>query len=86
MSVSALGAILALVIAIVLILKKVPPTYAMIIGAIIGGLVGGVGLSNTVTYMIDGTKNIVSAIIRIVAAGVLAGTLIESGAAARIAE
>lgn len=86
MSVSALGAVLALVIAIVLILKKVPPTYAMVIGAIIGGLVGGVGLANTVTYMIDGTKNIVSAIIRIVAAGVLAGTLIESGAAARIAE
>ncbi len=86
MSVSALGAILALVIAIVLILKKVPPTYAMIIGAIIGGLVGGVGLTHTVTYMIDGTKNIVSAIIRIVTAGILAGTLIESGAAARIAE
>ncbi|RAK06955.1 GntP family gluconate:H+ symporter [Halanaerobium saccharolyticum] len=86
MSVSAIGAILALVIAIILILKKVPPTYAMIIGAIIGGLVGGVGLFNTVTYMIDGTKNIVSAVIRIVVAGVLAGTLIESGAAARIAE
>ncbi len=86
MSVSAIGAILALVVAIVLILKRVPPTYAMIIGAIVGGLVGGVGLFNTVTYMIDGTKNIVSAIIRIVVAGVLAGTLIESGAAARIAE
>lgn len=86
MSVSVIGAILALVIAIVLILKKVPPTYAMIMGAIIGGLVGGVGLTNTVTYMIDGTKNIVSAIIRIVSAGVLAGTLIKSGAAARIAE
>lgn len=86
MSVSVIGAILALVIAIVLILKKVPPTYAMIMGAIIGGLVGGVALTNTVTYMIDGTKNIVSAIIRIVSAGVLAGTLIKSGAAARIAE
>ncbi|KYH28191.1 GntP family permease [Clostridium colicanis] len=86
MSVSVLGAILALLVAIVLILKKIPPTYAMIIGAIIGGLVGGVGLSNTVTYMIDGTKGIVSAIIRIVTAGILAGALIESGAAARIAE
>ncbi len=86
MSVSAIGAMLALVVAIVLILKKIPPTYAMIIGAITGGLVGGVGLANTVTYMMDGTKNIVPAIIRIVAAGVLAGTLIESGAAARIAE
>ncbi len=86
MSVSAIGAILALVVAIILILKKIPPTYAMIIGAMIGGIVGGVGLSNTVTYMIDGTKDIVSAIIRIVSAGILAGTLIKSGAAARIAE
>lgn len=86
MSVSAFGAVLALVIAIILILKKIPPTYAMIIGAIAGGLVGGVGLINTVSYMINGTKDIVSAIIRIVAAGVLAGTLIESGAAARIAD
>lgn len=86
MTVSVFGALLALAIAIVLILKKVPPTYAMIIGAIIGGIVGGVGLTNTVTFMIDGTKNIVSAIIRIVAAGVLAGTLIESGAAARISD
>lgn len=86
MTVSVIGAILALAVAILLILKKIPPTYAMIIGAIIGGLVGGVGLSNTVTYMIDGTKGIVSAIIRIVTAGILAGTLIESGAAARIAE
>lgn len=85
MSVSALGAILALVVAIALILKKVPPTYAMIAGAIVGGLVGGAGLGSTVTYMIDGTKNIVSAIIRIVAAGVLAGALIKSGAAACIA-
>ncbi len=85
MSVSALGAILALVVAIVLILKKVPPTYAMIAGAVVGGLIGGAGLANTVTYMINGTKDIVSAIIRIVAAGVLAGALIKSGAAARIA-
>lgn len=86
MSVSTLGAILALVIAIVLILKKIPPTYSMIIGAIVGGLVGGVGLTNTVTYMIAGTKDIVPAIIRIVAAGILAGSLIQSGAAARIAD
>lgn len=85
MSVSALGAILALVVAIILILKKISPTYAMIAGAIVGGLIGGAGLGSTVTYMIEGTKGIVSAIIRIVAAGVLAGALIKSGAAACIA-
>lgn len=39
-TVSVLGALAALAVAIVLILKKVQPTYAMIFGAVIGGLVG----------------------------------------------
>ena len=86
MTVTAWGAILGLIVAVVLILKKVQPTYAMIAGAIVGGLVGGAGLGGTVNYMIEGTKGIVSAIVRIVAAGVLVGTLIESGAADKIAE
>ena len=85
-TVSVLGALVALAVAIVLILKKVQPTYAMIFGAVIGGLVGGAGLSGTVSYIISGTQGIVSAIIRIVTAGILAGSLIESGAAERIAE
>lgn len=86
MEISAIGAILALLIAMTLILKKVEPTYAMIFGAIIGGLIGGGGLIETVQYMISGVQGIVSAIVRIVTAGVLAGVLIETGAAARIAE
>ncbi|WP_301107373.1 SLC13 family permease [Sporosarcina sp.] len=84
--VSALGAIVALVVAIILILKKVSPAYGMIAGALIGGLVGGVDITNTVTLMMDGAKNIIPAVLRILAAGVLAGVLIESGAAAVIAE
>ncbi len=86
MTVSVWGALIALAVAIILILKKVPPTYAMIFGAISGGLVGGAGLSQTVTYMFDGTKNLVPAILRIVSAGILAGALIESGAAKKIAD
>lgn len=86
MNISAFGAIIALVIAIILILKKVEPTYAMIFGAIFGGLLGGAGLAGTVSCMITGVQGIVSAIVRIVTAGILAGVLIESGAAARIAE
>lgn len=84
--VSALGAICALVIAIILILKKVSPAYGMIAGALIGGLVGGVDITNTVTLMMEGAKGIIPAVLRILAAGVLAGVLIESGAAAVIAE
>ncbi|MCF2672208.1 GntP family permease [Fusobacterium varium] len=86
MSVSALGAILGLIISIILILRKIVPTYAMIIGAILGGIIGGAGLGGTVEYIISGVKNISPAIIRIVTAGILAGTLTESGAAAKIAE
>ena len=84
-TVSVLGALVALAVAIVLILKKVQPTYAMIFGAVIGGLVGGAGLTGTVSFIISGTQGIVSAIIRIVTAGILAGALIESGEAERIA-
>lgn len=85
-SISALGAIVALAAAITLILKKVPPAYGMLLGALAGGLIGGAGLQETVTLMIDGAKGITTAVMRILAAGVLAGVLIESGAAMVIAE
>ncbi|MEH7885244.1 SLC13 family permease [Bacillus sp. JJ1609] len=84
--VSAFGAIVALIVAIFLILKKVSPAYGMIAGALIGGLVGGVDVTNTVTLMMEGAKGIIPAVLRILAAGILAGVLIESGAAAVIAE
>ncbi|AOY02316.1 gluconate:proton symporter [Jeongeupia sp. USM3] len=86
MEVSTLGALAALVVAIGLILKKVPPAYGMIVGALVGGLVGGVDISATVELMMGGAKGIIPAVLRILAAGVLAGVLIESGAAAAIAE
>lgn len=76
----------ALVVAIVLILKKVSPAYGMIAGALIGGLVGGVDITNTVALMMEGAQGIIPAVLRILAAGILAGVLIESGAAAVIAE
>lgn len=85
-TVSSLGAIVALTVAIILILKKVPPVYGMLLGALIGGLVGGVAIDETVTLMIGGAKDITTAVMRILAAGVLAGVLIESGAAHSIAE
>ncbi|MCX2961643.1 GntP family permease [Rodentibacter caecimuris] len=85
-TVSALGALVALVVAIFLILKKVSPAYGMLVGALVGGLVGGVDLSQTVSLMIGGAQGITTAVMRILAAGVLAGVLIESGAANSIAE
>ncbi|WP_332698847.1 GntP family permease [Halalkalibacter lacteus] len=84
--VSALGAIVGLVLAIVLIFRKVPPVYALVGGAMIGGLVGGASVTETVDLMMGGAQGIIPAVLRILAAGVLAGVLIESGAAASIAE
>lgn len=86
MQVTALGAIVGLILSIVLIIRKVHPAYGLILGAIVGGLIGGAGLAGTVTLMIGGAKGIMPAILRILTAGVLAGVLIESGAAAKIAE
>ncbi|MBH1923531.1 GntP family permease [Serratia ureilytica] len=85
-TVSTLGALVALAVAIVLILRKVPPAYGMIAGALAGGLCGGADLVQTVTLMIGGAQGITNAVMRILAAGVLAGVLIESGAAHTIAE
>ncbi|MBI6547212.1 GntP family permease [Xenorhabdus lircayensis] len=85
-TVSALGAIIALVVAIVLILRKVPPVYGMMIGALMGGLIGGADLIQTVSLMVTGAQSMTNAVLRILAAGVLAGVLIESGAANTIAE
>ena len=80
------GAIIGLAIAIVLILKKVNPVYALFGGAIIGGLIGGASLAETTQAVIDGTNSVMGAVVRVLAAGVLAGILIESGAAEKIAE
>lgn len=86
MEVSAVGAIVGLVVAIILILKKVHPAYGLITGALVGGLLGGANLTETVGLMIGGAKNIMPAILRIMTAGILAGVLIESGGATKIAE
>ena len=86
MEVSALGAIIGLVLAIFLIIKKVHPVYGLILGAVVGGIVGGAGVGGTVTLMIQGAQGIIPAVLRIITAGVLAGVLIGSGAAEKIAE
>lgn len=84
--VSALGAIIGLLIAIGLIFVKMPPIYGLLVGALIGGLVGGANLTETVELMIGGSQGMVTAILRILAAGILAGVLIKSGAAESIAQ
>lgn len=81
---SAIAALLGLALAIVLIVRKVSPVYALLAGAVLGGLCAGWGLQGTVGIMIDGVKDITPAIVRIIAAGVLTGMLVVTGAAQRI--
>lgn len=80
------GAILGLVIAIVLIIKKVHPAYSLILGALIGGIIGGGGLSGTVDTMISGSQSMMSSVLRILTSGILAGALIKTGSAEKIAD
>lgn len=83
---SALAALIGLALSIVLIIRKLSPVYSLILGAIVGGLLAGWGLEITVAQMISGVKDITPAIVRIIAAGVLTGMLVKTGAASTIAK
>ena len=82
---SALAALIGLVLSIVLIIRKLSPVYSLILGALVGGLLAGWGLETTVSEMISGVKDITPAIVRIIAAGMLTGMLVKTGAASTIA-
>lgn len=82
---SALAALIGLVLSIVLIIRKLSPVYSLVLGALVGGLLAGWGLETTVVEMISGVKDITPAIVRIIAAGVLTGMLVKTGAASTIA-
>ena len=81
---SAIAALIGLALAIVLIVKKLSPVYSLMIGALTGGLLAGWGMEQSITLMLGGVKDITPAILRILAAGVLSGVLIKTGAAASI--
>lgn len=81
-----LGAIIGLALAIILIILKVHPAYSLILGALAGGLIGGGGLVTTVNTMVSGASSMMSSVLRIMTSGVLAGALIKTGSAQKIAE
>lgn len=86
MEITTLGALIGLAVAIILIIYKVQPAYSLILGALIGGIIGGAGLIDTVKTMITGAEGMMSSILRILTSGILAGVLIKTGAAEKIAE
>jgi GntP family gluconate:H+ symporter len=81
-----IGALAGLALAIILILFKLAPTYALILGAIIGAFIGGADFSEVIKILISGTQSVQGTVIRIIAAGVFAGVMMESGSAGTIAK
>lgn len=86
MQITTFGAIFGLLIAIILIIKKFQAVYSLMLGAFIGGLVGGANITQTVDFMATGAMNISPSILRALASGVLAGSLIKTGAVDKISE
>ena len=82
---STFGATLGLGAAIVLVLLRMQPAYALMAGALVGGLAGGGGLAATMAHAVSGAQGMMPAVLRILASGVLAGALIRTGSAERIA-
>ena len=46
-TITTIGALIGLAVAIILIIKKIEPAYSMIAGAFVGGVIGGAGLEGT---------------------------------------
>ena len=85
-SFTTIGALIGMAVAIILIIKKVQPDYSLILGALIGGVIGSGNLILTVDTMVSGAQSMISSVLRIMTSGILAGTLIKTGAAEKIAE
>ncbi|MDT6981271.1 Na+/H+ antiporter NhaC family protein [Levilactobacillus zymae] len=84
-SVSWWGALIGLALAIILILRKLNPVYALLLGTIVGALIGGANLTQTVNIVVTGSQSVMGTVVRVLAAGVFAGVMMESGAANAIA-
>jgi len=94
MVIATYGAVIALAIAIVLIVFKLQPVYSLIIGALIGGVIGLIGqtgatfnnvFETTIKAMTGGVSSMLTSILRILTSGILAGALIKTGSAEKIA-
>ena len=62
-SVSWIGALLGLALAIGLILKKLNPVYALLLGTIVGALIGGANLTQTVNIVVAGSQSVMGTVI-----------------------
>lgn len=81
-----LGALIGLALSIILIIKKFHPAYSLMLGALVGGLLGSMNLDLTVNTMMTGAASMMTSVLRILTSGILAGALIKTGSAEKIAE
>lgn len=81
-----LGALIGLALSIILIIKKFHPAYSLMLGALVGGLMGSMNLDLTVNAMMTGAASMMTSVLRILTSGILAGALIKTGSAEKIAE
>lgn len=79
------GALIGLLAAIFLIIRKIPPFWSLAAGAAVGGILCGGSLTATIIAMVQGTADMLSPAACILASGLLAGALIRTGSAERIA-
>ena len=77
---STCGALMALLFAIAGIVFKVPTPYSLIFGAIAGGLLGSGNLDATIKAVTNGASSMTSPALRIFTSGILAGSLVKTGA------
>ncbi len=86
MEISTLGALIGFILSVLLIIKKITPIYSLMTGALIAGLIGGATLVDTISVMISGVEEMVPSILRILSSGILAGILIQTKSAEKIAD
>jgi GntP family gluconate:H+ symporter len=85
MDIHFIGVLAGLAVGIFLIVRKLNPVAALFIGTVVGAIVGGVNIQESLRYIISGSASVMGINARVIASGVLAGMLIESGAAETIA-
>ena len=84
-TISILGAVVGIIISVYLIIRKLSPVAALSLGTIIGVLIGGGSIPDTVDIIIAGASNMSGIVTRVIAGGIMAGVLIQSGAMESIA-
>ena len=72
------GVIIALILSIFLIIKKLNPALSMFVGVFVGALIGTANLPQLLDIVILGGRQVVGINIRIIAGGFLVGALIET--------